>query len=191
MNKRIIAFMVSIASLCLGASLFYQQYHDVSSPYVDTAAQFSIQLPRNWVVRDSVYATTTSTVRFSASQKSRGVGDDSVRIVVTRFEKTPAVSIAMKEYLEEGFLQQIVNDVKLGLNKYTETSNGTTTIQGVLYHRIVGSYVGIQSQKRVIQELYITLTPEAYYLVGVDVYADLWDENKRSVLDAINTLTLL
>ncbi len=181
--------VIAIAGMLI--FLFLIDIDDVkqNSIYTDQLGYFSLELPSGWKEVDSIYGTTTETVLFSGS----GVNEQDVgtRITVNKYERTKKVDNAIKIYTEEGFSQLIANDVKFGLNEYKELSNATTSIQGRMFYVIKGTYVGIKSRREVTQYLYITHTSDSYYLIGIDVYSDLWAANEDEVLRSIDTFKLL
>ncbi len=155
--------------------------------YTDPQGAYSIQLPRGWEVLDQEMGTTTSITRFAAPHDEED--GPSMTIAVHRFERTPTIEGLMALFTEEGFFQLVANDVKSGLNEYQETSNATTTMRGIEYHVISGTYVAPKSQKVVAQDLYVALLDDAYYLVGTDAYTDLWEENAEAIRRSVASLT--
>lgn len=186
MNKKILG--IGIVVLVTIGSVAYGTYRQNARVYTDVAGKYSIRLPQGWSVQDAAYATTSSMVWFVGPTQANG--EATARMMISRFDRTPESDAMMKRYTEEGFFQLTANNVKLGLNKYTETANETVMMDGQKYYHIAGTYVGLKSQKEVTQELYITLTDDAYYLIGIDVYSKIWQQQKGYVLTALDSFTV-
>ena len=187
MNKKdigIVALLfVTIASIVLGI------YRQNARLFTGANGKYSIMVPQGWTMQDSMYATSSSGVRFVGPKQDNG--EALMTMAIARFERTSEVNLLMKQHTEKGFFQFIANNVKLGLNMYNETANETVIMKDRKYYRIAGTYVGPKSQKEVTQELYVTLTDDAYYLIGIDVYSKIWEQQKGYVLTALDSFTII
>ncbi|MBP6858892.1 MAG: hypothetical protein KBC33_03640 [Candidatus Pacebacteria bacterium] len=186
MNKRIIGITILILGTI--AVVAFGVYRQNARIYTDVGGKYSIRLPQGWSVQDASQATTSSVTLFVGPRQDNG--EALMRMVVSRFDRTPESDAMMKQFTEEGFFQLTANNVKIGLNEYNETANEVVTMDGKKFYRIAGTYIGPKSQKEVTQELYITLTDEAYYLIGIDVYSKLWIQEKGYVLTALDSFAI-
>lgn len=151
-------------------------------PYIDQVSKFSILLPNDWIVQDKVYSTTTSNVRF---------GGGSSTIVVSRHNITEEVERVLKQLGPGGLIDVIVNGIVYDFNQYNLVSTENVSIDGVPFRKIVSTYVGVNSKKQVTHYLYVTLRDDSYYFIGIDTYSDIWNKNKESIFQSINTFELL
>ncbi|MEN9913116.1 MAG: hypothetical protein RLY66_524 [Candidatus Parcubacteria bacterium] len=167
----------------------YGLYRQDARTYTDPAGKFSVMIPEGWAFQDVVHATSSSMTWFVGPKQDNG--DALMRMAITRFDRTPESNAEMKKYTEEGFFQLTANNIKLSLNKYNETANETVMMKDRKYYRIAGTYVGLKSQKEVTQELYVTLTDDAYYVIGIDVYSKIWEQQKGYVLTSLDSFTII
>lgn len=153
-----------------------------ASPYRDSVAKFSISLPKDWVVQDKTYSTTTASIRF---------GGNSSTIVVDKHSRSAEVERVLKQLGPGGLIDTIVNGIVSGFNQYALVLTESISINGVPFRKVVSTYVGMNSKKQATHHLYVTLTDDAYYFIGIDAYSDIWDKNKDAILQSVNTFTLL
>ena len=150
--------------------------------YRDESAKFSLVLPAGWKVVDKANSTTTSNVWFANASST---------LVVSRYARTENTERKIEELGPGGFIDVIVNNTVSGFNKYRLVSTKNITINGVSYRQVVSTYVGTKSQREATQNLYITLTKDAYYLVGADIYTSRWALDGEALIRSIGTLKLL
>lgn len=150
--------------------------------YNDESTKFSLTLPVGWKAVDKANSTTTSKVWFANASST---------LVVSRYVRTENTERKIEELGPGGFIDIIVNNTVSGFNKYSLVSTKNVIINGVQYRQVISKYVGTKTQKEVTQYLYITLAKDSYYLVGFDVYTDLWPLYGEALIRSTNTLKLL
>lgn len=151
-------------------------------PYIDKIARFSLNLPNGWSESDKKVSSTTSNIWFKNASSS---------IVLTRHIRTAETEKNISNLGPGGLIDGIVNSIVSGLNQYNLVSTKSMSINGVPYRQVISTYVGVKSKKQATQYLYVTLAKDAYYLIGIDVYSDVWEKEKDAIMQSINTLKLL
>jgi hypothetical protein len=160
-----------------------------TNSYIDNNSRFQINLPVGWTVADFATSTSSSNTWFHNISKEETRG--SMTLVIGRFERTSSMEESIKGFGEVGFIEKMAKQMSSGINQYSVISTSTIMINGVSYYQTVGSYVGGKSDKKAVQYTYLTLTKDSYYLVGIDTYEEIWDKNKKAILESISTLKLL
>lgn len=151
-------------------------------PYVDQTAKFSLNLPKGWSENDKKISSTTSNTWFAGASST---------MVVTRHARTAETEALLTKLGPGGLIDTIVNNIVSGLNQYNLVSTKSMSVNGVPYRQVISTYVGVKSKKQATQYLYVTLAKDAYYLIGIDVYSDVWEKNKDAIMQSVNTLKLL
>ncbi len=150
--------------------------------YKNESTKFSLILPAGWSQVDKANSTTTSNVWFANASST---------LVVSRYARTENTERKIEELGSGGFIDVIVNNTVSGFNKYKLVSTKNIIINGVSYRHVVSTYVGTKSQREVTQNLYITLTKDAYYLIGADIYTSRLPLDGEALIRSIGTLKLL
>jgi len=193
MNKKIlvgVVVLVLIAAVFIGIR-FQKANGDPlqQQAYSDQKMGYSIRLPKQWGVFDNQVSTSSSqTWFFSSSTSELATG---AKMSVAKFRRGPEVEGFLKYFGEEEFLVSTVETLASQVDNFATTTKDQITINGQRYFHVASTYTGRQSKKQVVQNVYLLLTDNAYYAVGVDAYAEVWPSIKDSVLASINTFTLL
>ncbi|MES3031555.1 MAG: hypothetical protein V4697_04065 [Patescibacteria group bacterium] len=154
-----------------------------ATPYINNDFKFSLFLPKGW----KQTASSPSTAPKSTTVFSNG----SSTIVVKKFPRTLESAKAISFMGENEFKKFIADGLREEISGYQVIATSTVNIQGREYYKVIGSYTGKQSQKQVTQHVYVGLTEESYYVIGVDVYNELWAVNKDAISASLSTLKLL
>lgn len=185
MNKNKITIIVILLIALISIIVFSSQSGKTKSlqenEYKDDKAHFSIFLPEKWNVLDSSNATNTSSTLFS---------NGSSTIVVKRFERTDKVDQAIKFMGEDQFMVFMTDQLAIDIDGYKLISTTTEIIGQDKYFKALGSYTGKGSKKDVNQYSYIRIVPDAYYLIGVDIYNDVPEKDQYIIFKSIETLRL-
>ncbi len=204
MNKKIIVLVIVIALIVISILSINKQRVGTSdgsvtqststqllqsSPYIDPKAKFSIILPVDWVVKNINNSTTSSNTWFY--NPSGDNGSSTATIVVGRFERTPKMNEYIKKTGDDKFLSDIAGSLISDIYQFSTTSSQKIVINTVPFAQFSGTYMGGKTKKQITQNLYLTLTDKAYYLIGMDVYTDSWLELKDAILQSVSTFTLL
>jgi hypothetical protein len=178
-NKVIVGILIA---LVLSAIVFKVVREKVFVTYTDQVSKFSIDLPRDWTLRDKTNSTATTSTQF---------GNDSMTIVVKRFSRTEITEQALRFMGEDEFMNFLTDQLREDIDGYVVVATSSEMINNISYFTINGSYTGKQSKKEVTQKTYIHINKEAYYIIGIDVYKDIWEKNMGEINKIILTLKLL
>ncbi len=158
-----------------------------AASFIDQEIGFSIELPEGFVVADKLATATTSSVWF---QNASTTATSSVQLVVERFIISPELKKMVTQVgpgpVTQGLIESLWVDMELNI-----ITNERVVIGGVPFVHVHSTYTGKGSKKEVTQHMYFVFTPDYYYRLGVDVYSDEWQQNKDSILAAIETFKLL
>lgn len=152
------------------------------SLYTDIDSRFSIHLPSGWSLSGKENSTTTITSRFSNASST---------MFVSKYPRSKEIEGVIEKLGPGGLLDIIVNNIASGLNQYKLISTQSTNINGTTYRQVISTYVGIKTKKQITQYIYLTLQKDSYYLIGIDVYSDIWDKNKEPILESMNSFKLI
>jgi hypothetical protein len=179
MKKNIITvFIIIVALVIVGLVKFI----NTSRVYNDATDNFSVELPRSWKVVDSLYSTTTTNVQFS---------NGSSTIAIKRFDRTESVERAIAFMGEKEFLVFLIDQLREDIKGYEVVATSTIQIGSFNFLKVSGKYIGQKTQKEVIQNAYIILNTKDYYIIGVDVYTDVWVNEQDSIFKIINSFKVL
>lgn len=153
-----------------------------SKPYINNDSKFSLYLPKGWKLLDKSSSETESNDFFT---------NGSSTLVVKRYIRGEASEKAIAFMGEEEFHAFLADQLKEDIKGYAPVSTSTVMINGVKYYKVIGGYTGGGTKKPVTHYAYITVLKDSYYIIGADVYTELWATTKDSLLGSISTLKLL
>ncbi len=140
-------------------------------PYTDQIGKFSINLPTDWIKVDQSVTASSSDTWFGNPKALPG--EEGASIVIRRFESSPAMKQLVDQLGADQFLDGIMENMRMGINKYTLVSTSTTDINGRVFRITKGTYEGAGTGRQATQLVYMHMKDDAYYLIGVDIYTDL------------------
>ncbi len=157
--------------------------------YKDISGKFSITLPKDWAVLDTIRATTTTYVWFHNPSGLKDITN--MKIVIERFARDDKANALIEKMGVDAFQERLIDTVKLSSHNYNLVSEGYKKIDGKTFREVIGKYIGMKTQKEVIQYVYVTTTKDSYYLIASDVYSQMWDTQKEAILQSLNSLKIL
>lgn len=165
---------------------FYNTKNNIE--YVDSVSGYSIILPEKWIVKESDISTSTSNTWFYDSSDLRT--DNSIRMSVSKFQRTDKMNEVISNFGTSTFVEAIVNGLRSDSNLYSTVSTSSIRSNGKEFYQTISKYTGSKSKKEVIQYIHLILIGKAYYLIGVDSYTDVWEKNKEKLLNSVQTFKL-
>jgi hypothetical protein len=199
-KKRTIAVIVVLVIIIIVGVLVYKNNNKVNNQanvvstttnlgYVDQVGKFGLNLPAGWTKVTQNVATSSSDTWFAnptAPEDEKGAS-----ILVRRFARTEDMNTLISKIGGNVFLDLIVESTKQSINKYAIVATTTQDINGVTYKITQATYEGLDSKRQATQFLFLTLTEDAYYLIGVDVYTDLLPKLEQPLLNSIKSFQIL
>ena len=182
MNKNNLTLGIVIVAVIL--TVVFSFVTGSPKKYTNDSAKFSIELPAKWKLVDSAVSSSTSSFLF---------GNGVSTLNIKKFARDENTNQAIKFFgnRRSEFYVFLVDQLEKDIDGYSPVATSSVMIGDIEGQKVTGEYVGKKTQKKVIQTTYLLLTDSDYYIIGFDVYSDIWGKNKDQVIKSLSSFSLI